>query len=109
MGLFESLASQYPDDPPCLAATVDAFLFRPKTEAAETPIVEEWSLRYCFGPESYRHTGHGETDGYRLEVKSEGRRKWRPPDLCYTKVGDAPRDTGLHLLVGARRCDGLLE
>lgn len=104
---FEALAAQHEDNPPCVAATCEAVLFRPGGGASA--VVEEWSLRFCFGPVGFRHQGHGDTDGYRVEAYAAGRRRWRPPDLCYAPDGELSRDAGLHLILRARRCDGLLD
>eukprot|EP00928_Gymnodinium_smaydae_P044207 TRINITY_DN29507_c0_g2_i1.p1 TRINITY_DN29507_c0_g2~~TRINITY_DN29507_c0_g2_i1.p1 ORF type:complete len:364 (+),score=37.55 TRINITY_DN29507_c0_g2_i1:192-1283(+) len=107
--VLEAVALQHLDNPPCLAATCDALLFRPGDVNKQVTILEYWSLRFCFGPTGYRHAGHGETDGYQMEVSVAGRKRYRPPDICYTRVGEQLRGEGLHLLVGWRRCDGLLD
>jgi len=104
---FEALAAEHPSLPPCISATCEAVLFRPGTCSAG--VMEEWNLRFCFGPEGYRHPGHGETDGYGIEAFAVGRRRWRPPNVCECLDGQRPRDAGLHLLLRGRRCDGLLD
>eukprot|EP00933_Yihiella_yeosuensis_P043959 TRINITY_DN3899_c0_g2_i2.p1 TRINITY_DN3899_c0_g2~~TRINITY_DN3899_c0_g2_i2.p1 ORF type:complete len:360 (-),score=59.87 TRINITY_DN3899_c0_g2_i2:206-1285(-) len=123
--VFEALAERHPDNPPCLAATCEAIAFRPRFESSQkkaeglrsaelsalphAQVLEEWSCRFCFGPTGYRHVGHGETEGFDFEVSTVGRRRWRPPDLCFARVGEQPQDQGLHLLLQTRRCIGLLE
>lgn len=105
---LRALAAQHPAAPPCVSATCQAVLFRPG-EPASRGLMEEWGLRFCFGPEGYRHPGHGETDGYAIEAFAPGRRRWRPPNLCECLDGQRPQDAGLHLLLRACRCEGLLD
>ncbi|CAK0909885.1 unnamed protein product [Prorocentrum cordatum] len=111
--LLEALAERSPSEPPCLAAACDALLVRGggRAGAAGPPALEEWRLRFCFGPQGHRHAGHGDLEGYRAEVRQMGRKRWRPPDLCYTPSWEqpCPGDAGLRLLLRGRRCDGLLE
>ncbi|CAJ1361308.1 unnamed protein product [Effrenium voratum] len=106
--VFESLAERHPGGPPCLAATCEALLLRLDPGLRSSALEDDWSWRFCFGPEGYRHTGHGETEGYRCEVQSAGRRRWRPPELCFARVEEKAAQS-LRVLLRCRRCVGLLE
>ena len=103
---FEALAERHPSNPPCLAATCEALLLR-MTPGALSSTLEDWSWRFCFGPEGYRHAGHGDLEGYRNEIRTPGRRRWRPPELCFAAGEESAQS--LRLLVRSRRCIGLLE
>merc|ERR1712192_62989 len=119
---FEALAAKHPSDPPCLAATCDAVIFRPCSRGSQdegldcsrdsdtsAAVLEEWSLRFCFGPRGFRHAGHGECDGYDAEFSAAGRRRWRPVELCYARATPGSRETpfaGMRLLFRGRRCEG---
>ena len=102
---FEALAERHPSNPPCLAATCEALLLRMMPGTAST--LEEWSWRFCFGPEGYRHSGHGDLEGYRHEIGTPGQRRWRPPELCFAGLEESAQS--LRLLLRSRRCIGLLE
>ena len=103
---FEALADRYPDNPPCLAATCEALLLRMVPNNSSS--LEDWSWRFCFGHLGYRHSGHGEMEGYRHEIQTPGRRRWRPPELCFTREDERSAQS-LRVLLRSRRCLGLLE
>ena len=102
---FEALAERHPSNPPCLAATCEALLLRMMPGTAST--LEDWSWRFCFGPEGFRHAGHGDLEGYRHEIQTPGQRRWRPPELCFAAKEENAQS--LRLLLRSRRCIGLLD
>lgn len=104
---FEALAERHPSNPPCLAATCESLLLRMPTDSTGSTL-EDWSWRFSFGPEGYRHPGHGDLEGYRHEIQTPGRRRWRPPELCFAAAREENAQS-LRLLLRSRRCIGLLE
>eukprot|EP00930_Biecheleria_cincta_P045277 TRINITY_DN31209_c0_g1_i1.p1 TRINITY_DN31209_c0_g1~~TRINITY_DN31209_c0_g1_i1.p1 ORF type:complete len:354 (-),score=33.64 TRINITY_DN31209_c0_g1_i1:135-1196(-) len=111
--IFERLADRFPDSPPCLAANCAALIVKPQDassslETTGMPTLEDWTWRFCFGPEGYRHMGHGDTEGYRREITVAGRRRWRPPELCFARAGEN-RQASFCVLLRTRRSVGLLD
>lgn len=105
--IFEALADRFPENPPCLAATCEALLLRMWADTSST--LEDWSWRVCFGLLGYRHPGHGDMEGYRQEIQTPGRKRWRPPELCFAREEDRLAVSSLRILLRTRRCLGLLE
>ncbi|CAE7683017.1 alkbh5, partial [Symbiodinium sp. CCMP2456] len=106
---FEAVAERHPQQPPCLAAKCDALLLRLPSLGREATL-EEWSCKeFCFGQEGYRHSGHGDLEGYRHEITARGKKRWRPPELCFARAGEERSSASLHLFLRSRRCLGLLE